>query len=237
MWEPTGKTRSKAIRDSKGNIVRWETVPSETKSTRLAEAKSAFELSSGTAMEAVYARFSNSMKTLGNNARKEYLATEDFKVDPVAKKKYAANVSKMVAQLNEAKKNAPLQRQALLIANERLTTIKKDHPEYDSDDLKKIANRELKQAKQRLGIESHPVQITDEDWEAIQAHAVSANRLSQILQYADSERVRELATPRNHNKLPAWSVARAKALLAQGLTNKEVADALGISESTLSHNI
>ena len=237
MWEPSGKTRSKAIRDSKGNIVRWETVPSETKSTRLAEAKSAFELSSGTAMEAVYARFSNSMKTLANNARKEYLATEDFKVDPVAKKKYAANVSKMVAQLNEAKKNAPLQRQALLIANERVTTIKKDHPEYDSDDIKKISNRELKRARERLGIESHPVQITDEDWEAIQAHAVSANRLSQILQYADSERVRELATPRNHNKLPAWSVARAQALLAQGLTNKEVADALGISESTLSHNL
>ena len=66
---------------------------------------------------------------------------------------------------------------------------------------------------------------------------MSANRLNEILRYADPDRIRELATPRQDKKMPAWSVNRAKSLLTQGLTNQEVADALGVSVSTLSRNL
>lgn len=238
MWEETGATYRKAVRDKKtGKIIRYEEKPRQQTSTKLAETKNAFDLSSGTRMEAIYATYSNRMKAMANNARKEYLTTGDFKIDPQAKKKYASQVQKMVADLNAAKMNAPLQRQALVIANERVKTIREDHPEYDKDDLQKISRREVKRARAIMGIEDKTIHLTQDEWDAIQAHAVSANRLSEILQYADAEEVRKFATPRNENKLPTWSINRAKALLAQGLTNKEVADALGISESTLSHNL
>lgn len=232
----TGETYSKAIKNSKGEIVRYEERPRQTISKRLAETSDARTLSSGTRMEGIYASYSNHMKAMANSARKELLATPDFKVDPQAKKKYEPQVRKMVAQLNEAKMNAPLNRKALVIANERVNTIRKEHPEYDSDDLKKISNREVKRARSIMGIEEKRVTLTEKDWEAIQAHAVSANRLKEILQYADPDQVRKLATPKNADKLPSWSITRAKALLNQGLTRKEVADALGISESTLSRN-
>lgn len=237
MYEPTGATYRKAVRDKQGNIVRYDEVTRQQVVPRLSVYKNAFDLSSGTRMESIYATYSNRMKAMGNSARKEMLSTEDFKVDPVAKKKYAPQVSKLVADLNAAKMNAPLQRQALVIANERIKSIRDDHPEYDKDDLQKISRREVKRARQIMGIEDKTIHLTQDEWDAIQAHAVSANRLTEILQYADPDEVRKLATPRNENKLPTWSVNRAKALLAQGLTNKEVADALGISESTLSRNL
>ena len=173
------------------------------------------------------------MKALANQARKETLSIESFKVDPAAKKKYASNVKSMVAQLNEAKKNAPLQRKADVIANQRLKTIKSAHPEYDADDLKKIGQRELRKARESLGITRKQVTLTDTDWEAIQAHAVSANRLSEILRFADPDRVRELATPRPANTLSSGQKSRARTLLNNGYTTNEVAEALGISVSTL----
>lgn len=233
----TGKRTKEYVRDEDGNpiITKYEKVTQ--KSTRMREAKDARTLSSGYRIEGVYANFANGLKAMGNSARKEYMATPDFKYDPQAKKKYAPEVAKMVAQLNEAKKNAPLERKAQLIANDRVNLIKNEHPEYDDDDLKKVSNRELRRARTIVGISSKRVQITDRDWEAIQARAVSANRLNEILRYADPDRIRELATPRQDKKMPTWSVNRAKSLLAQGLTNQEVADALGVSVSTLSRNL
>ena len=188
-------------------------------------------------MESIYARYSNGMKDLGNQSRKAYLQAEPFKVDPQARKTYAPEVKKMVAQLNEAKKNQPLERQAQVIANERLRAIREDHPDYDKEDLKKAGQKELKRARAIVGIQSKRVDLTDRDWEAIQARAISTNRLREILQYADPDRVRELATPRKKEKLPSWAIARAKSLMNAGYTNAEVADALGISTSTLSENL
>lgn len=236
-YELTGESHGRAVRNSKGEVVRYETVPNLTKSTKLAEAKDARELSSGTLMESIYARYSNGMKDLGNQSRKAYLQAEPFKVDPQARKTYAPEVKKMVAQLNEAKKNQPLERQAQVIANERLRAIREDHPDYDKEDLKKAGQKELKRARAIVGIQSKRVDLTDRDWEAIQARAISANRLREILQYADPDRVRELATPRKKEKLPSWAIARAKSLMNAGYTNAEVADALGISTSTLSENL
>ena len=233
VYVNTGKTHRKAIRDKNGNITGYKEEADITKSTKLAEAKDAFSLSSGTQIESVYATYSNKMKALANQARKETLSIESFKVDPAAKKKYASNVKSMVAQLNEAKKNAPLQRKADVIANQRLKTIKSAHPEYDADDLKKIGQRELRKARESLGITRKQVTLTDTDWEAIQAHAVSANRLSEILRFADPDRVRELATPRPANTLSSGQKSRARTLLNNGYTTNEVAEALGISVSTL----
>lgn len=235
VYVNTGSTYKKAVR--KNGVTTYVDEPRYVKSKRLAETDDAFTLSSGTAMESIYARYSNSMKALANQARLEYTKTKPFKVDPEAKKKYASNVKSMVAQLNEAKMNQPLERKALLIANQRMRTIREAHPEYDQDDLKKASQKEVRRARQIMGIEHKTVKLTDTDWEAIQAHAVSANRLSEILRYSDPDRIRELATPKQKTKLPSWSIARARALMNMGYTNQEVADALGISVATLNENV
>ena len=107
--------------------------------------------------------------------------------------------------------------------------IKDEHPDYDSDDLKKAGQRELKRVRTELGLTHKDIKITDRQWEAIQAKAISANRLSEIMRYSDLDRLRQLATPRKSDKLPTWSISRAKGMLELGYTNKEVADALGIS--------
>lgn len=194
-------------------------------------------LSSGTQMESIYAGYANGMKAMANKARLEYLKQPPFTYSPAAKKKYAKEVGELVAMLNDAKRNQPLERKASVIANARLKMIKDEHPDYDSDDLKKAGQRELKRVRTELGLTHKDIKITDRQWEAIQAKAISANRLSEIMRYSDLDRLRQLATPRKSDKLPTWSISRAKGMLELGYTNKEVADALGISVSTLDKNL
>lgn len=244
MYTNTGKTyRSPKYsvdpKTGKKVLSGWsEEKPRLTSTTKLAEAKDAFKLSSGTPIESVYAEYSNTMKGLANTARRAMLKEGAFKVDLNAKKIYAGEVSSIVAKINEAKKRAPLERRAQIIANQKVRAIKEAHPEYDKEDLKKVSHRELKQARVVVGItKGSQVNVTDKEWQAIQAHAISANRLTELLNYADADRIKELATPMNRPAMPAWSVARAKSLMKQGLTNKEVADALGVSVSTLTNGL
>ena len=61
--------------------------------------------------------------------------------------------------------------------------------------------------------------------------------LAQILDNADPTQVRELATPHKEKKVPSYVLSRARSLLNAGYTYDEVADALGISTSTLTRNL
>jgi DNA invertase Pin-like site-specific DNA recombinase len=69
--------------------------------------------------------------------------------------------------------------------------------------------------------------------EAIQAGAISNNRLEDILKNADIDKVRELATPRAKVMMTNVKVSRAKRMLDDGYTSAEIADSLGVSVSTL----
>ena len=55
-----------------------------------------------------------------------------------------------------------------------------------------------------------------------------------ILRKADEKKVRELATPRDDKALNESKVNRVKSLKASGKTNAEIAEALGISVSSVS---
>jgi DNA-binding CsgD family transcriptional regulator len=210
-------------------------------STKMAETNDAFTLSSGTTMENLYATYANRMKALANQARKEAINSKGLKRNPSAVQTYAEEVASLNAKLNIAMKNRPLERQALLIANQTVDMKKKADPSLknDKDHLKKIKNQALEGARYRVGAnkKASNIEITDREWEAIQAGAVSPTQLAKILQNTNMDRVRQLATPRVEISMAPSKIALAKSMSNNGYSLSEIADTLGFSPSTISKAI
>lgn len=206
-------------------------------SSKMAETDNAFTLSSGTTMETVAATHANKLKALGNAARKESINTPYTQYSPSAKKAYEPQVSSLKAKLNIALKNKPLERQAQLLANTVVSTKKSSNPNMDAADVKKIKGQALTEARVRTGAKKQRIEITDTEWEAIQAGAISTNTLTQILNNTDLDKIKSLATPRTSTTMTVAKVNKAKNMLSLGYTQAEVADALGISTSVLSKSI
>ena len=66
---------------------------------------------------------------------------------------------------------------------------------------------------------------------------MSKNTLQQIIQNANPDRVKQLATPKQGVAMSASLIARAKSMLNRGYTQAEVADRLGVSVDTLKRNV
>ena len=211
------------------------------KSTQMAEVEDAFELSSGTRMEGVYATHANKLKALSNEARKETLTIKATPVDKQAAQTYASEVASLKSKLDSVKANAPKERQAQAIASTIIEDKKAANPSMDSDDETKMRQRVITEARSRVGSQSKnpkakdniSIYIEDNEWEAIQAGAVPTTTLRSILNYADMDRVRDLAMPKDKRGLNSSKLARAKSLFARGYTQSEVADMVGVSVSTL----
>lgn len=230
LYTETGRTRNKRRKDGTYSD---KTEVVQEKSTKMAEAKDAHELSSGTLIEGIYADHANRLKSLGNTARKAIFTIHDIQTNPTAKKAYQAEVDSMLADLREAERNAPLERKAQLLANSKIRLYKQDHPGLDDDSYKKYKSRALKEARDVVGSGKKQIIMTEKRWEAIQAGAVSKSRLERILANSDIDSVRQFAMPKNTKGLADSKVNHAKAMLARGYTRAEVADALGVSVSTL----
>lgn len=233
------KTGKKIYRPTNKSFINKEgkLVQLTTKTTKMAEEEDAFKLSSGTLIETVYAAHANKLKGLANQSRKISENTKTIPYSPSANKTYAPEVAALTAHLNIALKNAPLERQAQRIANSIVAAKKKDNPdlEVDKDALKKIKGQVLTEARLRVGAKKETIKITDKQWEAIQAGAITNNTLTKIINNADNETLKQLATPRKRSSKTVSSVKldRAKAMLKAGRTQAEVAKALGISRSML----
>jgi DNA-binding CsgD family transcriptional regulator len=226
VFEETGET----FVDKKG-----KTVSRKILSTRLAETDDARTLISKASapIEKVYAAHSNKLKGLADQARKAMVHTPPTSYSPPAKKAYAPQVTSLDAKLKIALRNAPLERQAQLLANDAVSKRQRDNPQMESADLKKIKGQELTKARARTGASKQRIEINNDEWAAIQAGAVSNHKLDQILNNSDPDRVKELATPRAQTLMTSSKTQRAKAMLASGYTQAEVATALGVSLSTL----
>lgn len=223
----------------RGNIivVPEKTIFNKTKSTKMAEAKDAFSLTSDnpSPMEAVYATHANKLKALANTARKEALIQPNIKQTPSARDTYKPEVESLKASLNIALRNAPLERQAQVLARSIVEATKQGNPDMDASDIKKINGQALNAARERVGAKKAQIHITDKEWEAIQSGAISTNFLNEIINHADKDRLLALATPRTATLMTNVKVDRARAMLASGFTQAEVAEALGVSISTLSN--
>lgn len=204
------------------------------RSTKMAETRDARTLSSGTPQEEVYADYANSMKALANQARKVMVNTGKIEYSSSAKATYSNEVNSLMYKLNDALKNAPRERKAQAIANSVVEAKKKANPDMTKAEIKKASQQALTSARTSVGAKRTPVQITDKEWEAIQAGAISENKLLQILNNTDIDEVRKRATPRITNTLNQAKINRIATLRASGYSTSEIAEALGVSSSTVS---
>lgn len=224
IWEDTGATYT----NKQGKEVR-RTI----NSTKMFETTDAFTLSSGTIQETIYANHANKLKRLAEEARKIVIFTEPFKYDPQAKKAYEKEVKSLNDKLIVAERNRPLERKAQLLANKWVRAAKEADPSMDADDIKKLRGRKITEARQRIGAKKFAIDITPNEWEAIQRHAVSYHKLQKILNNADMDKVREYAMPKTSRVMSSAKISRAKSMQRQGRTQAEIADTLGVSVSTL----
>ena len=224
VYVPTGESYT----DKNGKLV-----VKTFKSTKGAEAKNAHDLSSGTVIENIYAEHSNSLKALANKARLESTKIQNIPYSPSAKAAYAAEVKSLNAKLNVAEKNAPKERQAQLLARSIVNAKIEANPGLDKADLKKVQGLALTEARARTSAGKEKIDITPDEWHAIQSGAITASKLKKIVDNTDVDLLRELATPRNKPKMNSANVALAQSMLASGYTAAEVASRIGVSTSTL----
>ena len=203
-------------------------------STKMAETKDARTLSSGTPQEEAYADYANNMKSLANRARREMMNTGKIAYSASAKRAYQAEVDSLEAKLNVALKNAPRERQAQILANAAVKAKKQENPDMTKGEIKKANQQALTAARNSVGAKREPIQITDREWEAIQAGAISENRLTQIINNVDTDKLRQRATPRATTTLSSAKVNKIASMNASGYTTAEIAEALGVSASTVS---
>jgi hypothetical protein len=196
-------------------------------------------LSSGTPQEEAYADYANYMKSLANEARKAMVNTKDISYSPAAKETYKEEVSSLNTKLNISLLNAPRERRAQAMANSIVAAKKKEYPELNDgsemskNDLKKVKQQALVNARIKTGAKRQTIKVTPKEWEAIQAGAVSANKLSQIIQYMDSDQLMEYTTPYSNRELSGSKQAKIRSMAASGYTPSEIAAAVGVSSTTV----
>lgn len=209
----------------------------EEKSTRMFETKDARTLISDadTPTERAYANYANQLKALANKARKEYVSTGSIPLSKTAQVSYAEEVNSLKAKLNNAIKNAPKERQAQITANVVVKIKKQDNPDMTKGEEKRLRQQALSAARQRFGAnrQNVMVNITDREWDAIQAGAVSNSLLLRILANTDMDAVKQRALPKTEQAISTARQRRIKTLLNAGYTVAEVAESVGVSTSTV----
>lgn len=230
-------------KDENGNwIPTGETGTRTTKSTKMYERKDARTLMSDNPnpKEILYADYANNLKALANQARLEASKIKDNKQEPSATKLYSKEVESLDKKLDIALKNSPRERYAQVLANNKVRQMVRDNPalKEDRDRMKSIRGSALQGARDKVGARKERINITDDEWKAIQAGAISAHKLTQIMKNADPDRLRELATPTSNRSLSNAQILSAKIKVTSGnYTIAEVADQLGVSPSTVSRLI
>lgn len=215
-----------------------------TKSTQMAEAntkKEVYDLISfkKDKMEYVYADYAWNMKQMANEARKVMVNTKDTIHDKGAEKAYAEEVRSLNAKLIEARKNSPRERVALAYADQIVKEKKLANPDKKDDKewVKKIRANAIQNARAEMQAKKKKINITPREWDAIQAGAFSNSKLTQILNNADEDQVKKYAMPKEQRGLTDSQIARIKAYANSSYTISDIADAMGISPSTVSKYI
>lgn len=237
VYEYSGATYIQTKTSKSGKVTEKEVLKTGPKSTKLAETDDARTLSSGTRIENIYADHSNRLKALANTARKEMVHTRIAPYSPSAKAAYSHEVRSLDAKLALALRNAPLERQAHVLGNAQVRAKTQANPDMEKSEIKKLKAKALDEARKRTGANKTRIEITDAEWAAIQAGAISSSKLNQILANADLDKVKQLATPKEKTLMSGGKKTRALAMIRNGYTQAEVADALGVSLSTLKQSL
>ena len=224
---------------SKDGSIDYKVKTRKQDSTKMAEAKDAYELVSAARhpMEILYADYANSMKALANRARKEMMATGNLEHKPSATKIYQDEVNSLMSKLNDAEKNSVRERQAARLANAEVKRKRAAGEIEEAGDIRKASQKAMTKYRQEVGAISRRernIKITDREWEAIQAGAISENKLKRILANADTDELRQRATPRSTKTVSSANGVRIRNMVASGnYTMAEIAKQLGVSTSTI----
>lgn len=224
---------------NKDGSIRYRTKARTLKSTNMAETDDAYTLVSAHKhpMEMLYADHANYMKTMANKARKAMVSTGNLESNPRAKKIYAKEVSELEARLNEAEKNRIRERAATRLAAAEIKRRQELDPNLKGEDLRKVSQRLQSKYREEVGSISRKkraIQITDKEWEAIQAGAISENKLKKILDNCDPDSLRERAMPKTKSIPNTAQINRMKAMYASNFTLTQIAEKMNFSPSTVS---
>ena len=221
--------------DSKGNKVKaMQNVP------LISTVEDMRSLSSGHPVENAYADYGNKMKALARKARKEAANMEGLKYSSSANKVYAKEVSDLNNALDIAERNAPKERRAQAIANSVVKAKIQDNPELGEKSnkkmLEKVRSAAIEDARISVGASGKAtrIHITEKQWEAIQAGAITSTKLSKILKYTDPDELKSLAMPKSKTTLTTAKQNKLKQMHNSGYTIAEIADELGVSTGTVS---
>lgn len=204
----------------------------------ISETKDARTLSSGTIQENLYADFSNKLKAMANQARKEAVNMKGIQRNPEAAKTYAPEVASLKEKYNNMVANKPKERKAMLIANANIKAKIQEQgldPTIDKKEIKKISSVEMQRARDSVGASGRKSKITftDREWEAVQAGAISDNMLTKFLNSSDSDEIVKRAMPKNVTVMTSAKMSKANAMLRSGYSYAEIAKACGVPESTV----
>lgn len=190
-------------------------------------------LSRGTATEKLYAKYINDVRDLKNEAVKLNESTKGSKYVTGAKALYRDEVESINAKLHKQYLKAPRERQAQLEANKNYyNSLVPGMTKKEKDKLKSQVLAAAR-AKHNPADPDGPFNITPKEWEAISNGAVSHSTISDVLKYGNNEQIKKYATPKDPVTVKAPSIARAKSLIANGYTPAQVAEALGVSTTTV----
>ena len=210
------------------------------KSTKMAETDDAYTLVSKYRypMEIIYADYANSMKSLANQARIEMMNSGKITYNKTAKKNYDAEVKSLMDKLYDAQLNSIKERAAQRLANAEVNSKVANDPTMKNKDIKKAGQQSIEKYRQEVGSltrKQRNIDITDREWEAIQAGAISENKLNQILANTDIDKLRERATPRTTTTLSSAKINTIKAMSASNYTIEQIAKKLNVSTSTVAN--
>lgn len=194
----------------------------------------ASKYSSGTAVENHYVNYIDKLQAMRNEGLKKADSIKEPPYSKEAAKVYATERASLDAKLNTALLNAPRERQAQILTSELFYGSRVKG--MTQEEMDKLGRRSLARAREVTGAKRVNIAITDREWEAIQAQAISKTMLNSILKNTDDETVKKMATPKQVGMTPAM-IGRARSMISRGLTYAEVASALGVSTTSIRDNM
>lgn len=211
-------------------------------STQMAETDDARDLVSSARhpVELLYADYANDMKSLARQARLESHNTQKIAVNKTAKTTYKNEIKSLDekvrnTELNRSKERAA-QRSARAKVNEKIAIAESKGEKISLADQKKMGTQLVNNYRSEYGTltrKDRNIKLTDREWEAIQAGAISESKLKKILDNTDVDNLRDRAMPKQKNTLSTVKINGIKAMAASNYTLEQIADKYGISTSTV----
>lgn len=204
--------------------------------SKLANEGKLSKINSGSPVENAYQAYIEKLQTIKNEGRKAVQSVDIPKRDPKAAKIYSKEVISLNSKIKSIESQAPLERKAQTEANRAFKDYLDANPDISQDRKKSLKSEMLNNARSANGIDPYDkkVHISPQEWDAIQANAISKTALEKLLSKADMDELRNYATPKNIPTVSANKLASIKRLMSSGKYSlAEIAQSTGLSANAI----